>query len=59
MQEYELDADDFRILDRALSALQRTADWHQSPQDYNRANALQLKIEQAQAGWLVLEESSL
>ena len=56
MQEYEFDADDFRILDRALSSLQRTADWPQSPQDYNRANTLQLKIEQAQSGWLELEE---
>ena len=52
--EYELDAHDFRLLDRALSALQRTSDL--PPADYNRANSLQLRIEQAHTGWLELEE---
>ena len=55
MSEYELSAHDFRIIDRALSALQRTADWPQSPDDYNRANDLQLKFERAHTGWLEID----
>ena len=54
-EEYELDHDDFRLINLAFNALQRTAGL---PADLHRikADALQNRFAKAHTGWLELEE---
>ena len=64
MSEYELDRDDFRLIDAAFNALQRTADRSTAdptliPLDYSRADALQNRFAQAHSGYLDIDESTL